>query len=664
MIGFSSSEIHMHAHSRSFPVQKKSVLPFQTPNCCTAAWAVVSCRTTDKLKREHILEQQCASLMHCFCFCRCANQGLIVDKFAKEQTETVRLRLSDFQAPRNVAASAGDAKVEQPAAPTAPDRLFEELFESVYDAVFITRTKGRLLKQNSRARQLLDYDDTRLNALSILQIVVGATEQHLQLILRQLEKEGRIFIEANCLCSDGRQFPAELTVNQIHYTDEGQLCFFIRDISARLDTEKELESERFYMQQLMHNSTDMIYFKDQQSRFLRVSAKMAERFGAADVEQMVGKTDIEFFSPVHAGEARQDELQIMASGQPIVNKLEREQWHDGHTTWVSTTKMPLYDTSGAVTGTFGISRDITRQKQIESELKAAQAELVKAAHSAGMAEIATGILHDVGNVLNSVTVSAELVRELADSPTLKNLGKANELIRSQLNDLANFLAHNPRGQKLPLLYLHGCDSLCHEHTKLEAEVSNLLKYIEVIRNVIQAQQSYARSGLHMEEVILSELIDDALSMQAMALESAGVEVVRHQVAVPTLMLQKSKVIHVVVNLLSNARDALRKLPAMSRRIDISLWQADANSVCLAVADNGEGVAPENLGKLFTHGFTTKDDGHGFGLHTSANFMHEIGGRIELTSPGPDQGACCTLTFPIVTPEAVVAAVPSPRSPKL
>ena len=124
------------------------------------------------------------------------------------------------------------------------------------------------------------------------------------------------------------------------------------------------EYENHLLGVLMENSGELIYFKDRAGRFVRVSRAMADRFGLADITAAEGKTDFDFYSAEHARAAQADEEEVMRSGGPLV-KEEEETWPDGHVTWVLTTKQPLRDASGAIVGTFGLSRDITQRKREE-----------------------------------------------------------------------------------------------------------------------------------------------------------------------------------------------------------------------------------------------------------------------------------------------------------
>ena len=212
-----------------------------------------------------------------------------------------------------------------------------------------------------------------------------------------------------------------------------------------------MANETQMLHALMNSSQDVvyaIYFKDRASRFIRYSAGIAALFKLAHADDAIGKTDFDFQGREHAQQAFDDEQSIMSTGRPLIGKSEKETWPDGRITWALTSKMPLHDETGAIIGTFGVSQDITAIKEAEAKIEELHQLLLNASRQAGMAEVATSSLHNVGNVLTSVNVSASLIVESAKKSRIPNLSKAAALLNDHASDLGGFLTDDPKG-KLP-----------------------------------------------------------------------------------------------------------------------------------------------------------------------------------------------------------------------
>jgi signal transduction histidine kinase len=277
------------------------------------------------------------------------------------------------------------------------------------------------------------------------------------------------------------------------------------------------------------------------------------------------------------------------------------------------------------------------------ELEETQKELVEKAHQAGMADIAAGTLHNVGNLLNSVKASVETIDEVMSGSPLDELTKANRLLGQHMDRLDEFILSDPRGKKLLQYYLKIEEPLNNVCNGIGQNVKRVIEKIATINDVIAAQQSYAGVGGLSEKVRLADVVEDALTMQSGTFDRHKIRLVRQYAEVPEIFVQKTKLIHIIVNLVKNAKDALLDVPPEQKTLAISIIR-DEGAIFIRVTDAGCGIAPENLTKIFSHGFTTKKGGHGFGLHSCANYMKEMGGEIWAESEGVGMGASFVLKF--------------------
>ncbi len=287
---------------------------------------------------------------------------------------------------------------------------------------------------------------------------------------------------------------------------------------------------------------------------------------------------------------------------------------------------------------------VFERRRARREFERVQQQLIATSREAGMAEVATAVLHNVGNVLNSVNVSATLVLDRLQQSCATGLTKAAALLRDHRGDLAHYLTQDPRGRLLPAYVEAISDQLKAEHEALAKEAHGLQQNVEHIKHIVAMQQSYATVSGAKEIVALPELMEDALRLSAAALERHGIEIVRDYASVPSVLADRHKVLQILVNLVRNARQALESR-ATGRRLSLRI-AAEDNAVHVEVADNGMGIAPENLARIFNHGFTTKKDGHGFGLHSGANAAREMGGSLTVRSDGAGAGATFSLVLPL------------------
>ncbi len=396
------------------------------------------------------------------------------------------------------------------------------------------------------------------------------------------------------------------------------------------------------------NVPDFVHFKDRGGRFIAVSQSKLRRNGLTHDDEIIGKTDFDFFSEKDARKAKEDEDEVMRTGVPMVDKLEHIKWADGRETWALINKMPLHDDSGTIIGTFGLTKDVTASKQMEAALEKSRRELIDASRMAGMAEVATGVLHNVGNVLNSLNVSATVITNGLRQSKTDSLSKIGVMIRENRANLAAYFTDDPKGKLVPDFI----DSLSHHfaetRTRLLQEGESLQRNVDHIKEIVVMQQTYATAIGVIEPMDPAVLMEDSLRMNTSALQRHAVRVVRDFSAVPAVLADRGKALQILVNLISNAKYAAEKSTQPEKIITLRIGAGGMGHIHLSVTDNGEGIPADNLGRIFNHGFTTKADGHGFGLHCSANAAREMKGNLTVHSDGPGTGATFVLDLPAST----------------
>lgn len=284
-------------------------------------------------------------------------------------------------------------------------------------------------------------------------------------------------------------------------------------------------------------------------------------------------------------------------------------------------------------------------------LELAQRDLVENAHYAGMAEIANSILHNVGNILNSVSTSGYLIRQTIEDSKMTSILRANELLSENMDQLDTFLLQDPRGKQLLRFYLSLGEVHIKERERLLKHTSLLMEKIDAIKDVVAQQHNYASGVYQNEELDPRELIETAIKIIETGFFHHNIVIKRDFHPVPRVMIQKTKFIHTMVNLLKNAKESILAERG-EKQITIVVEGRD-EWVYIRVIDTGLGIPADNLRKIFSHGFTTKQNGHGFGLHSSANAIQEMGGAMWAESKGEGLGATFVIRLPIVHAELAV-----------
>ena len=285
-----------------------------------------------------------------------------------------------------------------------------------------------------------------------------------------------------------------------------------------------------------------------------------------------------------------------------------------------------------------------------------QRQLRDQSRQAGMAEIAVNVLHNVGNVLNSVTVSADQVRRQVRASRAPGLGKALALINAHAADLGDFLSHDARGKLLPDYLNQLAEALAAEQASIIDELGQLTRSVDHIREIVTSQQTHAAGAKVVEMLRLPDLIDDAVRMSGTASGAPPLSIVREFAELPLLPLDRHRLLQILVNLIANARQAMDGSGERAPRLILRVALADGGDrLRIDLVDNGEGIAADRLARIFSHGYTTRPDGHGFGLHSCALAAMEMGGTLTAHSAGPGLGATFRLDLPIASPTHPPAA---------
>ncbi|HWX18554.1 MAG TPA: PAS domain S-box protein [Candidatus Binatia bacterium] len=424
----------------------------------------------------------------------------------------------------------------------------------------------------------------------------------------------------------------------------------LQDITERKQAEEALRAQEERTRLIIDQAFDAVITTDNDYRIIGWNRQAENMLGWARAD-ILGRHLLETVVPPNRRQARRSDLErFNATGEwPDLNRLiEGGAMHrDGRELPVELTITPIRLGSGHIFTIF--LRDISQRKRAEAELERVHRQLIETSRQAGMAEVATGVLHNVGNVLNSVNVTATLVEEQVKQSRAIDVGRLAKLFAEHAPDLGTFLTNDPKGRAIPEFLGRLAERLAREHTQALKELAGLRKNVDHIKDIVAMQQSYARVSGVVERVEAADLAEDTLRINEAALARHGIKVLREYHPCPPIATDKHKVLQILVNLVRNAKYACVESGRADKQVTVRVTNGEGR-LRIAVIDNGVGIPPENRTRIFNHGFTTRKDGHGFGLHSGALAAKELGGSLTAQSEGQGLGSIFTLELPCQLPD--------------
>ncbi len=392
-----------------------------------------------------------------------------------------------------------------------------------------------------------------------------------------------------------------------------------------------------------------IVYADRNGKFLRFNQAFCAMLGF-DRDELADGTTGDFTCAEDVARVS-TELERLWNGEvPVVDVEKRYSCKDGSALWVRTTTALVREAGAAPAYSVEFLRDISARKDTDQELERVHKQLMSASRQAGMAEVATNVLHNVGNILNSVNISASLVIGRIKQSKAPGVSRLAALLQEKGTAVGEFLAHDERGKRIPEYLASLGEQLTSDQKMTLVELASLRENLEHIKDTVAMQQSYAKLCGVTETIAVVDLVEDSLRLNAGAFVRHGVTLRREFGTVPPITVDKHKVLQILVNLVRNAKYACDESGRSDKLLTLRVESVPAG-VRICVIDNGIGIPAENISRLFTHGFTTRASGHGFGLHSGALAAQELGGSLRVESAGPGCGATFILELPHGPPQA-------------
>jgi signal transduction histidine kinase len=288
------------------------------------------------------------------------------------------------------------------------------------------------------------------------------------------------------------------------------------------------------------------------------------------------------------------------------------------------------------------------RKQFLAEQERLRSQLGEAAYKMEMADVASTVLHNVGNVLTSVTVAANMVESVVDQSSVFLVNRMAELIKAHDQDLGTYLTEDPKGKRIPPSLEKLGTYLIEEQKTILKEMKGLVRNIRHMKQIIASHQAMAKSVGQVEQISLANVLSHAMELSFQPGDERWITIRPNYQQVPTVLVDQHQLLQILVNLLRNAKQSMLQQVQDSHDLNLSVKYQDDDEafVVMTIQDSGIGIAPEDLSKMFTRGFTTKTDGNGIGLHSSILAIQNMGGSMHVQSEGVGRGATFTLTFPV------------------
>ena len=548
------------------------------------------------------------------------------------------------------------------AARPAVETLFRNTVEQAPVGIAYANRDGAFRHANLAFCAMLGYTIEQLRAESIETLTHPEDLESTRAGLEQLWRRevSHLDVEKRYMRRNGSPLWVRVTTSLIEGGDGKPGCSveFLRDISARKEMAAALLQNQTLLATVVGDLPIGLLSCDVRGQLTHYNRAAAELCGIPpQVEATAARNPYPVTSQVFLADGK---TPVPREERPLARALRGEPCKeleyvvvrpDGKVRVVLTSSQRLVGPEGQPLGALAIEQDITERREAEDELERVHKQLLTASRHAGMAEVATNVLHNVGNVLNSVNVSASMVSDGIKRSKCTGLQRVAMLFKQHAADLGAFVT-SPQGQHLPAYLTELADDLLAERDAAVAELAALRDNVEHIKEIVAMQQGYARLGGIVDTVDVRVLVDDSLRMNEGAFSRHGVTIVRDFEDVPTVRVDKHKVLQILVNVIRNAKYACSEAKgAKERRVTVRV-RASGGAVLISVIDTGVGIPRENLDRIFSYGFTTRAEGHGFGLHSSALAARELGGTLRAESPGPGMGATFTLTLPVAAAEPV------------
>ncbi len=415
-----------------------------------------------------------------------------------------------------------------------------------------------------------------------------------------------------------------------------------------VDQEAELASARdalatskVYVNNVLHSMADSLLVIDANLTIGSVNPSLLSLLGYQE-DDLLGQSPGLIFGEEFAQGAILENLLMQGTVSGIESSFLT---CDGRLIPISVSGSMMRDEEGQFQGLVCVAQDITERKRMEEEKLQLHEQLMDASRQLGMAEVASDVLHNIGNVLNSINVSIGVVADLIKNSMVGDVGRISQLFTKHRDDLGAYFSTSPKGKQIPAYLEKLSGQLVEEQRTAIAELERLRENAHHAQQCVASQQDLAKVKGITEPVSVIELMEEAVAANQEFLKTSQITVIREFHEIPLLIVDKRQVLEVMVDVIRNACQAMASVSMKQLVVRAKLIPGPPDSVCLEIQDSGSGIALDDLVKIFGQGNTTKEGVRSMSLHNAANMAKNLGGALRAHSEGLGHGATFSLELP-------------------
>lgn len=404
----------------------------------------------------------------------------------------------------------------------------------------------------------------------------------------------------------------------------------------------ELASSKFLVDNVLHSMADSLFVITMDMSIGAVNPSLLNLLGYQE-DELLGESPGRIFGEAFAQGSIMEALMMQGAVSGVESSFLSK---DGREIPISVSGSLIRDERGQFQGMVCVAQDITDRKRMEEEKRQLHEQLLDTSRQLGMAEVASGVLHNVGNVLNSVNVSVGVIVDLVQQTLAGDVERVSQLLEKHKDDLGNFMSEHPKGKQIPGYLQRLGGQLLDEKRHMLEELERLKDNVGRAQQCVAAQQDLAKPRHITEPFWLSEMVDEAIVINQDSIQENRIQVSREFDELPQVVFDRHQILQVVVSLIRNACQAMDSVPDKRLVLRIKQIVGPPDSVRLEVQDSGVGISSEDLTRMFGQGYSTKSGGgRGTSLHSGALVAKNVGGGLTALSEGLGKGATLVLDLP-------------------